>query len=262
MEGFFQNYQARVLGLLTLLMLIIALGSYAIVNFEMIDSIDQNPATISVSGEGEVLAVPDIGQFSFAVTAEADTASEAQEASGTKINAILTYLSEQGIAERDIKTQNYNLFPKWRYEQAFCVANSYCPPGEQIQDGFEVSQTVSVKVRKTDEAGAIIAGVGERGATNISSLNFTVDDVEALRTQARAAAIEDAQVKAKILADQLGVRLVELVSFYEEGGYPEPYYKESQVMTFDSAEESFGGAGLPVGEDSTKVRVNVTYKIK
>ncbi|MCA9360831.1 SIMPL domain-containing protein [Candidatus Nomurabacteria bacterium] len=262
-DGFFNTKQMRFLGALTLLMALIALASYATLNFEKVDFLNPVPATISVSGEGEILAVPDVAQFSFSVDAEGDTASEAQELSGTKINEILAYLNEQSIEDKDVKTQNYSLYPKWRYEEKVCAFNSYCPPGERVQDGFEVTQTVSVKIRDTKTAGSIIAGVGERGATNISSLNFTVDDTDALKDKARELAIKDAKAKAYMLADQLGVRIIRIASYYEEGGYSEPYF-QAKTMSYDMAEESvgFGGAEIPVGEDSTVVRVNLTYEVK
>jgi len=264
-KSFFQTAHIRVLSALTLLMVVIALGSYATLNFEKVDFINPTPATISVSGEGEVLAVPDVGQFSFSVNAKADDAAAAQEESGTKINTILAYLTEQGIEDKDIKTQNYNLYPQYRYEERICPAvNSYCPPGERVADGFEVSQTVSVKIRQTDTSGAVIAGVGERGATNISGLNFMVDDTDALKADARAKAITDAQAKAQVLAQQLGVEIVRMSSYSEGGGSYLPYYNERamSLSSMDAAEESFGGADMPVGEDSTTVNVNMTYEVK
>jgi hypothetical protein len=263
-EGFFSTASTRILGSLVLLMVLIAMGSYASLNFEKIAYINPMPATISVTGEGEVMAVPDVGQFSFAVEAQAPNAAEAQELSGTKINAILAYLKDQGIEEKDIKTQNYNLYPNWRYEEQPCAIGSfYCPPGEQIQDGFTVNQSVSVKVRATDTAGAIIAGVGEQGATNISSLNFTVDDTDALKQEARAKAIKDAQDKAVVLAQQLGVRLTKMQYYYEEDGhYDQPHYGNEMAYSMAAKEESFDGAQMPLGENSTTARVTITYTVK
>ena len=72
MNSLFSNTPMRMLGGLTVFMLLVALGSYASLNFETIKHLDSTPATISVTGEGEVLAVPDIGQFTFSVRAEAD----------------------------------------------------------------------------------------------------------------------------------------------------------------------------------------------
>ena len=148
--------RCRALGPLTLLMAIIAMASYATLNFYKVDFLNPTPATISVSGEGEVMAVPDVGQFSFAVKAEAEDAATAQEESGLKINEIISYLKEQGIEDKDIKTQNYNLYPTYRYEDKICPVGTYCPR-ERVEDGFEVSQTVQVKVRNTDDSGKIIA---------------------------------------------------------------------------------------------------------
>lgn len=263
MNNFFDSMQTRVLGALVLLMVMIALASFASLNFEKMRYVNESPATITVSGEGEMLAVPDIGQFSFSVTAEATEATKAQEESGRKVNDILAFLREQGIEDKDIKVQYYNLNPKYRWEEQVCMAGTYCSPGKQVQDGYEVTQQVAVKVRVTDKAPTIITGVGERGATNISNLSFTVDDTDKLHAEARAKAITDAQAKAVILAKQLGVRLVKITAFYESGDTPEMYYKAAPMALDMATEEAgFGGAELPVGEESTKVNVNVTYEIR
>lgn len=262
-NGLFHTGPMRVLVALTLLMVIIALGSYATLNFTQVDFLNPSPAVISVSGEGEVTAVPDIGQFSFSVNAEGEDVVLVQEESGAKINAILAYLAEQGIEDKDVKTQNYNLYPRWRYEERLCEGFGYCPPGKQVQDGFEVNQTVSVKVRDTQTAGTIIAGVGERGATNISGLNFTIDDPEALQAEARALAIADAQEQAVLLAKQLNVRVVRIVNFSEDGRgyYPQPF--ETKAMAFDMAEESASVTpDLPVGEQTTRAQVSITYQVE
>ncbi len=263
MNEFFNTKHTRLLGSLVLLMAVIAMGSYASLNFEKKQYIDPSPATIVVSGEGEVLAVPDIGKFSFSVTAEDVEAATAQEESGKKVNDILAFLREQGIEDKDIKVEYYNLYPKYRWEERVCALGSYCPPGERVQDGFEVTQQVAVKVRDTKQAPAVITGVGERGATNISNLTFTIDDTDALQAEARAEAIADAQAKAKVLAEQLGVRLVKISAFYEEGNGRDLYYKTAPAMMDMAVEEAgFGGAEMPVGEESTKVNVSVTYEIR
>lgn len=263
MNTFFDSMQMRILGALVLLMVMITLASYASLNFQKMRYVDPMPTTISVTGEGEMLAIPDIGRFSFSVSAEGDDAATAQTISGKKMNDALAFLREQGIEDKDIKVEYYNLYPKYHWEERVCAAGSYCPPGEQVQDGFEVSQQVAVKVRDTNKAPVVITGIGERGATNISGLEFTVDDTDALRAEARAKAIFDAQEKAKVLAKQLGVRLIRITAFYEGGDMPDMYYKTAPMaMDMASEEEHYQGAELPVGEESTKVNVNVTYEIR
>ena len=253
----------RLLGGLTVFMTLLALGSYASLNFEKIKNLDDSPTIISITGEGEVFAVPDIGEFTFSVQAEAADATTAQEASGTKINNIVAFLKDAGVKEEDIKTTNYNLYPKYRYEERVCALGAYCPPGERVQDGFEVSQSISVKVRVTDDASKIITGVGEREATNISGLSFVVDDTDEIMAEARKAAIKDAEDKARILADDLGVRIVRLAGYSESGGnYPQPMYDQVRTMAYDTEESAFGGAELPMGEEQTVVQVTISYEVK
>lgn len=261
-QGFFSTKGNRFLGSLALVMVSLALASFTILNLTEADE-TQNTATISVEGKGEVMAVPDIGTFSFSVEAEGETAAEAQELSGTKMNAILAYLREQGIEEKDIKTANYNLYPRYTYTERICPVGSYCPPGERVQDGFSVNQTVTVKVRDTEAAGAIIAGVGEREATNISGLNFTIDDEDSLKMEAREKAIANAREKAEVLADQLGVRIVRVVDFYENSGDNYMAY-EARAYAMDAAveEAGFGGAELPTGENTITTNVSVIYEIR
>lgn len=261
MGNFFQHRHNRVLGSVVLVLVAVALFSYAVMNMKMTENMYPMPMNISVNGEGEVSAIPDIGQFSFSVMAEGAEAAAAQEASATKINDIMAYLKEQGVEEKDIKTENYNMYPKYRYEGAGCMGG-WCPPGKEIPDGFEVSQTIAVKVRDTAKAGTLIAGVGDKGATNISGLTFTVDDETKLKAEARTKAIADAKSKADKVAADLGVEIVRVTSFYEnEGYYGEPYgYGGEMMMAKD--ESAPMAPGTPMGENVTKVSVSVSFEVK
>ena len=262
MDSFLNQKSNRVLASLALFMLVLALGMYAQYTWKQTQSI-YSATTISVSGEGEVTAVPDIGEFSFSVTAESEEAATAQKESADKVNAILAYLTENGVEEKDIKTENYSLYPKYRYEQRPCAFGvSYCP-GEQVQDGFTVNQSVRVKVRDLDKAGDLIAGAGEQGATNLSGLSFTIDDEAVLKDEARAVAILDAKEKAEVLSRQLGVRLVKMVSYYENEGYsPSPYYGMGGDMMLKSAMAESADVDLPVGENTVRSQVTITYEIR
>jgi hypothetical protein len=216
--------------------------------------------TINVSGEGEVFAVADIAEFSFSVVEERGTVDEAQKIGAQKVNAILDFLKDSEIKEKDIKTTNYNVYPRYDYVRKNCV-NGFCPEGERVLKGFEVSQSISVKVRDTEDAGTILSGVGEREATNISGLSFTIDDEEDLQDEARKQAIEDAQEKAKQLAKDLGVKLVRVVNFSEFGSQPQ--YKTFGIAEVAMMSDAGGGVPeIPVGENKITSNVSITYEIR
>lgn len=222
-----------------------------------------NPAynSISVSGVGEAVSIPDVASFSFGVSVDAKMVSDAQTQVTEKMDAILSGLEALGIEEKDVKTTNYSVWPKYTYEPTVCTLN-FCPPSRQIADGYTVSHNVSVKIRKTEEAGQALALVGEKGATDLSGISFTIDDPDKILDEARAEAIKDAKEKAKMLSKELGVRLVRVVSFYDNtGGGPTPYYAEG--MGGDMVKTTMASAPtIPTGENKVMVNVTVTYEIR
>lgn len=219
-----------------------------------------NAKTISVVGEGDVYAAADIATFSFSVSADAETVSDAQTQVTSKMDAVLASLKELGVEEKDIKTSNYSVYPKYTYQAVACT-QGYCPPGRQIPDGYTVSHDVTVKIRKTADAGKVLGSVGEKGATNISGLSFTTDDPSVLQDEARAKAIADAKEKAEILGKNLGVRVGKIVAFYDNTNQgPMPVY-----MSKEMAVDGRGGATaptLPVGQNQIVSSVTIVYEIR
>ena len=219
---------------------------------------------ISVSGEGEVFAVPDLATFSVTVTEEAKEVKDAQKVATKKINDIISYLKGAGIEEKDIKTTSYNVNPKYEWIQESCAPGLPCRGGRQEMTGFEVSQSVEVKVRDTEKAGDILSGVGSRGAFNVSGLSFTIDEEDKLKSEARAKAIDDAEGKAQELADQLGVSLVRIVGFSEDGGgYPIYAKREMTMALSDGGAPALASApSIPTGENKITSNVTITYEIR
>lgn len=218
--------------------------------------------TISVSGEGEVFAVPDIAVFTLTVREEAKTAQAAQEVATKEINDIISYIEAEGIEEKDIKTTSYNVHPRyeWRKDCARFDVIGDCDNNRELV-GYEVSQSVRVKVRDTDNAGEILAGVGARGIDNVSGLSFEIDDDDALKAKARREAIADAKRKAEVLADDLRVDIVRVAGFSEGNDYARPMYAKMEM-----AMDGIGGGGaapeLPVGENKITSNVTITYEIR
>lgn len=224
--------------------------------------------TITVSGHGEIFAVPDTAEFTASVQETAKDVQSAQSAATAKVNAIDDYLKAQGIDEKDIQTTDYNVSPQYEYQNAACpaIANSngtpvYCPPGKQVLTGYQVSETLTVKVRDTSKAGGLLSGVGEKGASQVSGLNFTIADQDAVNAQARDKAITDAKTKADALAKQLGVQLVRVTSFNEnQGGVVYPMYAKAAGMTMDSA--AAPAPAIETGQNKITDDVTISYEIR
>lgn len=222
------------------------------------------PNVISVNGTGEATGIPDTGSFSFSVVEEAKTTKEAGDMAAKKTNTIIEAIKAMGVEDTDVKTTAYNLYPKYDYRTLELCTNGYCPGGKQVLTGYEVSQTISVKVRKTADAGAILSKVGDLGAQNISGLNFVIDDMDKINGEARDKAIADAKDKAEKLSKSLGIHLTKIINFYESGNVPIYYDK---VMS--EAPLGMGGGSpapvppqVPTGENTVTSNVTITYEVE
>lgn len=216
--------------------------------------------TITVDGMGKAAAIPDIATISFSVTGEGKTASQAQDEATKKNNVALALLKEKGIEDKDMKTTSYSVSPKYSYPQP-CYSGP-CAYDEQRVIGYTVNQSTEVKVRDLGIAGDLLSALGDAGISQLYGPNFQVENEDAVRAEARKEAIEEARAKAQVLARDLGVRLVRVVSFSENaGGYPAPMYL-SRDMAMGGVMESKAAPELAAGENEITSQVYVTYEIR
>lgn len=215
--------------------------------------------SFSVAGQGKVVAKPDVAVFTFNVISEGGTdIASLQRDNADRGNKINSFLKEQGIADKDIKTEQYSLTP--RYQNTFCRIG-VCPPPSIV--GYTVTQGVTVKVRNFAKIGTILSGVVERGANNVSQLNFTIDDPVAVENEARAKAIAEAREKAKLVARAGGFSVGRLLGI-DEGG--RPYYNETYSMkglgmTADSTSAPLPAPTIEPGSQDVLVNVTLRYEI-
>lgn len=217
---------------------------------------------ISVNGNGEIFATPDTGSFSFSVIEEGKTVKDAQDKASKQINRVIDGVKSLGVEEKDIKTTSYNAYPKYDYMRAELCTAGYCPPGKQVLTGYEVSQTIVVKVRDTEKAGTVLTKAGEMGAKNISGLDFVIDDMDKIQAEARDKAIKDAKEKAEVLAKSLGVKLKRIVNFSEGGYQPPMYYAMGAAKMEAQSADASVVPQIPMGENKVTSNVTITYEVE
>jgi len=211
----------------------------------------ENPNMITFTGEGKIYTKPDIAMVTLSVVTESKTVADVQKKNTEKMNKVIDFLKGFGVEEKDIKTTNYNLYPRYNYE--------YVRVPQIV--GYEITQSLEVKIRNLDKAGEIIEGSVNAGVNQVYSLYFKVDKDEEFKSQAKELAIKDAKKKAEETAKQLGVKLGKLSGYSEGGGYYPPIYSN-----YDKA-VGMGGGGesapnIQTGENEILVTVTLTYEIE
>ena len=218
--------------------------------------------TISVNGKGEAVSIPDIATFSFSVNENAKTVADAQAKATEKINSSLKTIKAGGIAEKDIKTLSYSINPHYEYNQIICVSYP-CPGGKSVLTGYDVSQTIEVRIRNLAKAGELFDSIGSIGVQNVNGLSFAIDDIESVKAIARADAIKDAKSKAQKIAKELGVKLVRVTSYYDSGDdQPFPYLARETMGGDIMSLKAQVAPEIPAGEQKITANVSITYEIR
>lgn len=221
--------------------------------YNFIGKADKMERMITIDAKGKVTAKPDIAVVSLGMNTDAVTVADAQKKNTEVMNKLIAKVKELGVAEDDIKTANYNIYPQYDYTDG----------GSKLK-GYQVSQSVDVKIRNLDNANKILAIAGEVGANNVGGLQFTIDDREVYKAQARKEAMDKLAIKAKEISQSLGVRLVSIVSYneYEDTGDNYPVYAMSKSMGMGGSAEAVPAPEIQTGSMDVSLNVNVTFEIR
>ncbi len=220
----------------------------AVSAFAADESKPMNP-TISITSSGTVTAKPDQVAITIGVTSRAKTAKAALAANTAAMQPVVTALKASGIEPRDIQTSNFNLAPTYEYLQ------NGKPPR---LTGYEVSNTVEIRLRKVEKLGEILDQVVGEGSNQISGIQFIVSKADELRDEARKSAVANATRIARTYAEAAGVKLGTIISIAEPmGEAPQP---RGRVMMQKSSAEA--AAPIEAGEETIAATVTMIWALQ
>jgi uncharacterized protein YggE len=217
-------------------------------------TVDQGKQTgIAVNGTGSVTVVPDVGLISLGVEVTRPTVAVARAGAASSIDAVRTSLRQNGVEDKDIATQYFNIQPQYGSPQPVDR------PGTPTITGYTVTNTLSVKVRQLDTTSAVVDSAVSAGgnAVRVNNVSFVVDQPERYQTEARNKAVADARAKAEQLAQLAGVELGDARAVTEVGGSTPPEPRLAGV-----ASQAAGDTSLSPGETEVTLTVSVVYDLK
>jgi len=261
----------------TIVVGVLALG-YAVLSYVNYYGKSIQPSSFrsfSATGEGKIIAIPDVAVFTFSVISEGGKdIADLQTKNTDKVNKAIEFVKSSGVDAKDIKTQGYDLSPRYQYSTCREILpvsptvgmesniSKICPPAEIV--GYTITQTVRVKVRDFAGVGDILSGVVSRGVNDVSQLSFQIDDPSTVQEQAREQAIQKAKARAEKVAAAAGFRLGRLLSVDE--GYA-PYRVYNSALDYASAgsvypEKAPAAPTVEPGSQEITVDVTLRYEIK
>ncbi len=193
--------------------------------------------TVSVTGTGVVLAVPDRAEVSAGVESRAATAKAALSANATAMRKVLDALKANG--GKNVTTQSVSL------------STTFDNQGQP--NGF-VASNIASAITTLDGAGALIDAAVDAGATTVYGPSLSRSDATALYKQALTKAFADAEDRAGVLAAAAGRQLGRVTAMSEASSAPQPIF----------AKAAGAADSTPVvsGPQETQALVSVTFELK
>ncbi|MDP4574841.1 SIMPL domain-containing protein [Qipengyuania sp. G39] len=213
----------------------------------------QNPV-IELSVFEQIEVEPDMATISTGVQTDAATAVEALRRNSAEMERLVALIRALGIPARDIQTASINLNPRYDYN------NRGDQPPRFL--GYQASNQVTVKLRDLDRVGEVLDAMVEAGATNINGPQFSIEDDEAVKAQARSNALERGRAQAEEyarLAGYSGVRLLQVAEAIR--GSSGSMAKDEAIVVTASRVAAAPPPPVAPGVVSTGVGIALTYEM-
>ncbi|MDP9836939.1 uncharacterized protein YggE [Neorhizobium huautlense] len=208
---------------------------------------------IRVTGTGEASVAPDMAIINLTVARNAETAEKALADNNTAMNQVLAALKTAGIAEKDLQTSNFSIYPQYQQNEP---KDGRIDPPKII--GYEVQNGVTVKIRDLKALGGIIDQSVKLGVNQGGQITFTNDDPSGARTEARKKAVAEAMEKARTLAEAAGVKVGKVVDISEGEDRFMPPSPMPRMAAMKAESDSFAVAA---GENTYSISVTMTLAI-
>jgi uncharacterized protein YggE len=208
----------------------------------------ENPQ-ITASGRGEIIVSPDVAYINAGVTTYNVKAQEAAEENNQKMKQLHSALADLGIAESDIKTVNFSLYPQYSYNAP-----------EPTITGYTSSNIVRIAVKDISKVSTVIDAMTKAGATDFQGVTFDLLDNSEAYSQALTKAVENAKAKVETMAGAIGAAEITPVSFVENTSDYYPIYDK----VYSSMGAGGGGsseASVSAGQLNVTASVTVVYEI-
>lgn len=207
--------------------------------------------TVSVTGTGKTVLVPDRFTFQIGVQTIGNTVDEAVSENNRRVAAVIAALKKAGATDRDIQTSNFNIWPQQDYQEGRLPRIL----------GYQASNNITVRSEKIDQAGKLLGIAIGAGVNTSSGLQFQVSDPSRGRGTGLKAAFDDAKAKATLLAQAAGRTLGRAIVISEGvQQFPQP----PQPMMRAMAMESKVAQDVPVeaGTEELSFTVSVTFELR
>jgi uncharacterized protein YggE len=209
---------------------------------------------ITVTGQAEVMVVPDEVAFNLRVVTMEKELNAAKAKNDQVVRSLLALAQKYQIPPRQVQTDHISLSQRYSDEEV-----TKKPP---VFLGYTVSKKVAIILREVSKAEDMLADIFQSGVTNIEEVEFRSTQLRKYKDQARAMAMRAAQEKATAMTKEIGQTIGKAYSIQEQGQVYGGLPNASNTMGLVRGESSNEESTIALGQISITARVVVSFELK
>jgi uncharacterized protein YggE len=208
---------------------------------------------VSVSGEGEVKARPDMAYVTLAVEARKPTLAEARAQVTTAIDKLLALTRDLKIDPKYVDASQLQVQPEYRWNEK---------DSQRVLLGYLVSRQVDVELHELDKLGPLLERAVSAGMNQVGGARLDSSRRKDLEREALAKAVTDARLNAEALAKASGTRLGAVQSLSASSVMPpQPMFKERAMVAAAPAADMAAEQSYESGEMRFGASVSAQYEL-
>jgi len=213
---------------------------------------EPRPRTVSVTGQAEVAAEPDLARISLGVDSRKPTMAEARAEVSATVDRVLALCRDLKIDPKGVNATRLQVQPEYRWNEK---------DRKRVLLGYAVSRQVEVEVRDLEKLGTLLERAVDAGVNEIGDPLLDSSRRKELERQAMTKAVEDARLNAETLAAAAGARVGAVRTLNGSAATPPmPVYRAKMVgMAADSSASP--ESTYQAGEMKFSAMVNAEYDL-
>jgi uncharacterized protein YggE len=221
------------------------------------------PRTISVSGNAEVMVVPDEVVLTLGVETLDLQLTAAKSTNDAIVQRVLAIAQDMQIDPKLVQTDYMNIEPS--YDSSYNKRNFL---------GYYVRKNIVITQKDVTRFEELLSRALEAGVNYVHNIDFRTTELRKYRDQARALALQAAQEKATAMGKQLGQSIgqpLKILENYNTWWYPwSSWWGGSYAsQTAQNVVQNAGGenpiesdTGISLGQIAVSASVTVDFELK
>ena len=233
----------------------ILFGAILLLSHSALAQDEKTRPLITVSGQGEVLVVPDEVVFSLSAVTRDKDLLVAKTRNDEVVKKVLALARKYDVPANLVQTGHISLDEEYSDEEATRRPKVFL--------GYEVTKQIAIILRDVSKAEDLLGDIFKSGITRISNVEFRSTQSRKHRDQARAMAMKAAQEKATAMAREIGQSIGKAYSITEEG-FNNRFGGMSNNVSRGaiSVDSEDGDSTIALGQISITARVIVSFELK